>query len=58
MPKAFLIRSEAQRKLFINIRADVAHRSTVSDFPLFYNYWVISYLTGRDRGSARNSCNS
>jgi len=33
--KAFLIRSGAQRN-FAHIRADIPHRSTVSDFPLIF----------------------
>jgi len=35
IPKAFLIRSGAQRN-FAYIHADIAHRSTVSDFSLIF----------------------
>ena len=35
IPKAFLICSRAQQN-FVHIRADIAHRSTVSDFSLIY----------------------
>jgi len=35
-PKAFFNMQRSTTKLCIHIRADIAHRSTVSDFPLIF----------------------